>query len=82
VKQCLRKGLTFGCDWIFRHHIAPAHKELSVKQFLAKKSITEMKYPSFFPDLAQNDLWLFTEIKSSLKERRFQDIEDIQKKKM
>jgi len=29
-------------DWIPRHGKAPAHKVLSVKQFLAQKSITEM----------------------------------------
>jgi histone-lysine N-methyltransferase SETMAR len=51
----------------------------SVKQFLAQKSITEVKYPPFSPDLAPTDLWLFPEIKSVLKRRRFQDIEDIQK---
>jgi len=29
-------------DWILHHDKAPAHKALSVKQFLTKKSITEM----------------------------------------
>jgi hypothetical protein len=29
-------------DWIPHHDNAPAHKALSVKQFLAQKSITEM----------------------------------------
>jgi hypothetical protein len=35
--------------------------------------------PPYFPDLAPNDLWLLPEIKSALKGRRFQDIENIQK---
>jgi hypothetical protein len=47
-------------DWILHHDNAPAHKALSVKQFLAQKPITEM-------DLALNDFWLFPKIKSALK---------------
>jgi hypothetical protein len=31
--------------------------------------------------MAPNDFWLFPKIKFALKERRFQDIEDTQKKK-
>jgi hypothetical protein len=42
--------------WILRHDTAPAHKVLSVKQFLAQKSITEMEHPHFSPNLAPNDL--------------------------
>jgi transposase len=41
--------------WILHHDKAPAHKALSVKQFLAQKSITEMEYPPCSPDLAPND---------------------------
>jgi hypothetical protein len=63
----------------FLHDKAPAHKELSVKQFMAQKSITEMEHPLYSPDLALNDLWLFPKIKSVLKGRRFQDSEDIKK---
>jgi hypothetical protein len=33
--------------------------------------------PSYSPGLAPNDFWLFTKIKSALKEQRFQDIDDI-----
>jgi histone-lysine N-methyltransferase SETMAR len=66
-------------DWILRHDNGPAHKALSVKQFLAQKSITEMKHPPYSPDLSPNNLWLFPKIKSALKGRGFQDTEDIQK---
>jgi hypothetical protein len=38
-------------DWILHHDDDPAHKALSVKQFLAQKSITEMEHPSYAPDL-------------------------------
>jgi hypothetical protein len=53
---------------------------LSVKQFLAQKSITEMEHPPYFPDLAPKDFWLFPEIKSVLKVQIFQDTEDIRRK--
>jgi hypothetical protein len=55
---------------------------LSVKQFLAQKSITEMEHPPSSPDLAPNDFCLFPKLKSALKGRRFQDIKDIKKNVM
>jgi hypothetical protein len=61
-------------DWILHHDNAPAHKALSVKQFLAHKSNTEMERN----DLASNDFLQFRKIKSILKGRRFQDTEHIQ----
>jgi transposase len=67
-------------DWILRHDNAPAHKAISVKQFLAQELITEMEHSSYSPDLTSNDLWLFPKIKSTLKGQIFQDIENIQKK--
>jgi hypothetical protein len=41
-------------DWILHHDNAPAHKALSVKQFLAQKLITEMKHPPYPSDLNLN----------------------------
>jgi transposase len=63
-------------DWILHHDNSSAHKALSVKQFLAQKSITEMEQPPCSPDLAPNDFWMFPKIKSALNGRMFQDIED------
>jgi hypothetical protein len=40
-----------------------------------------MEQPLSSPDLAPGDFWLFPKIKSTLKGQRFQDIEDIPKKK-
>jgi hypothetical protein len=56
-----RKGLNFGplIGWILHHVNAPAHKMLSLKQFLAQKSITEMEHPPCSPDLALYDFLLF-----------------------
>jgi hypothetical protein len=84
MKPCVkkRKGLNFGfSDWILHHDNAPAHKALPVKQFVAQKLITEIEHPLCSPDLDPNDFCLFSKIKSIIKGRRFQDIEDIRKKK-
>jgi hypothetical protein len=41
-----------------------------------------MEHPSYSSDFALNDFWLFLKLKSALKGRRFQDIEDIKNIKM
>jgi hypothetical protein len=68
-------------SWILNHDNPPAHKALSVKQFLAQKSITEMEHPPYSADFAQNYFCLFPKIMSALKGRRFQDNEDNQREK-
>jgi hypothetical protein len=67
-------------DWILQHDNSPNHKALSVKQFLAQKSMTGMEHPSCSPDLVPNDSWVFPNMKSVLKRQRFQDSEYIQNK--
>jgi hypothetical protein len=42
-------------DWILHHDNAPAHKALSVMQFVAQKPITEMEHPPYSLNLAPND---------------------------
>jgi hypothetical protein len=66
-------------NWILHHDKSPAHKALCVKQFLAQKSVSEMERQPFSPALVPNVFLLFTEMKSTLKGRRSQDIEDIKK---
>jgi hypothetical protein len=80
VKLCVEKRPElWPNDYILYYDNAPAYKVLSVKLFLALKSIIEMEYSLFSPDLVPNDFWLSPEIKSALKGRRFQDTEDIHK---
>jgi hypothetical protein len=43
----------------------------------SKKSISAMDHPPFSPDLAPAHIWLFSELKSVLKAKRFTDLEDI-----
>jgi hypothetical protein len=68
---CRKRPEFWPSGWVLHHDNAPAHKALSMKQFLAHRSITEMEHPLSSPDLAQNDFWLSPKIKSALKGRRF-----------
>jgi hypothetical protein len=54
-------------DSILSHDNVPSHKVLSVKQFLAQKSISEMKHLLCSSDLVPNDFWLLLNIKPALK---------------
>ena len=64
-------------SWILHHDIAPAHTALSVREFSATKQITLLEHPAHTPDLTPSDLFLFPKIKKILKERHFDDIDDI-----
>jgi hypothetical protein len=48
-----------------------------VSQFLAGKGISAMDHPPNLPDLAPADFWLFPELKSVLRAKRFSDVDDI-----
>jgi histone-lysine N-methyltransferase SETMAR len=45
--------------WILHHEKEPAHDALSVREFLAKKSVTKMDHPPYSPDLPPCNFWLF-----------------------
>jgi hypothetical protein len=57
-----KEARNFANDCILHHDSAPAHKTLSVKQFLAQKWITEMEHLPYSSSLAPNDFWLFPKI--------------------
>jgi len=48
-----------------------------VREFLATKQITVLKYPAYSLDLAPSEFFLFLKIKEILKGRHFDDIDDI-----
>ena len=48
-----------------------------VQGFLAKHQITQVTQP-YSPDLASCDFWLFPKLKSPLKGKRFQTVDEIQ----
>jgi histone-lysine N-methyltransferase SETMAR len=62
---------------ILRHDNAPAYPSLRVSRFLAGKGISAMDHPPCSPELAPSDFWLFPNLKSVLKGKRFSDVEDM-----
>ena len=56
------------------HHIS--------RSFLVKYQITQVTQSSYSPDLVPCDFWLFPKLKSPLKGKRFQTINEIQKNTM
>ena len=44
------------------HDNAPVHSALSVREFLATRQITVLEHPSYSPDLAPSDFYLFPKI--------------------
>jgi histone-lysine N-methyltransferase SETMAR len=64
--------------WQLHHDNAPSHSALCVQEFLAKHSLATLPQPSYSPDLAPADFFLFPRIKTALKGTRFGTIEAIQ----
>ena len=64
-------GLISGFSTMTMPH---AHDALRFREFLAKNSITKMDDPSYSPDLAPCDFWLFPKLKNALKGQRFADL--------
>ena len=52
-------------------------KRCSKKQFLVSKEITMLHHPSYLPDLAPCNFFLFPKLKGILKGTCFQGVEDI-----
>ena len=41
-------------DWLLQHDNAPPHNALSIREFLAEKSIPVLPHPPYSPDLASS----------------------------
>ena len=65
-------------DWQLHHGNMPAHASRIVQSILAKHEITQVTQPPCSPDVAPCNFWLFPKLKSPLKEKRFQTINEIQ----
>jgi len=63
--------------WMLHHDNAPAHVSLLIREFLVKQDTIVVAQTSYSPDLAPVDFFLFPKLKSTLKGRRFQTIEEI-----
>jgi hypothetical protein len=64
-------------EWFLLRDNAPAHTAGAVARCLARKQVTVLHHPSYSPDLAPGDFFLFSKLKSQLKGKRFQDISTI-----
>jgi len=64
-------------SWLLHHDNAPAHKALSIRQFLAEKNIAVLEQPPYSPDLAPCDFFLFPKLKGIIKGTRFEVVEAI-----
>ena len=69
-------------DWQLHHDNTSAHASRLLQSFLAKHQITQMTQPLYSPDLAPCDFWLFRKLKSPLKGKRFQTVNEIQENMM
>jgi histone-lysine N-methyltransferase SETMAR len=64
-------------DWALHHNNAPSHTAKAVQQFLARNNIPIVPHPSYSPDLAPSDFWLFLTLKMGRRGRRFATVKDI-----
>jgi hypothetical protein len=64
-------------SWLLLH--ATSHSALVVKTLLSKRGVLEISHPPYIPDLAPEDFFLFPTVKTALKGKTFQDVEDIKK---
>jgi len=60
------------------HDNAPAHASFLIRSYLAKHQTSVVPNPPYSPDLTPADFFLFPKLKTTLKGRRFQTIEEIQ----
>jgi transposase len=65
--------------WVLQHDNVPAHSSLLVCNFLEKNKTTDVPQPHYSPDLAPVEFFLFPKLKSTLKGRRFDTFDEIQK---
>jgi len=64
--------------WMLHHDNAPAHASLLIHSYLAKYQTSVVPHPPYSPDLAPADFFLFPKLKTTLKGRRFQTIQEVQ----
>ena len=65
-------------NWTLHHDKAPAHRAVTTNEFLAKHNIPSLPQPPYSPDLAPCDLFLFPQLKKTMKGCQFDYVEDIQ----
>ena len=64
--------------WQLHRDNVSAHASRLVQMFFEKHQIAQVPQPHYSPDLVPCDFWLFPKLKSPLKGKRFQTIDEIQ----
>jgi len=64
--------------WFLHHDNVPSHTSFAVREFLAQNNITTLPRPSYSPDLAPCDFFLFPKLKTHLKGHHFGTVENVQ----
>jgi len=65
---------------VLHHNHVPTYTALAVQHFLASKNMMVVPHPSYSPDLAPCDFFLFSMMKIKLKGWRYDPVEEIQAK--
>jgi len=81
LREAVRKKRPEACTnttWLLHHDNARAHASLLIREFLTKHETTVVPQPPYSSDLAPADFFLFPKLKSSLKDRRFQTVEEVE----
>ena len=60
--------------WLLHYSNEPAHKALSIWQFLAERNIAILEQPSNLPDLALCDFFLFLKLLGIIKRNHFDGV--------
>jgi len=76
----MRPELWENQTWMLHHDSAPAHASLLIRRYQATHQTSVVPHPPYSPDLVPADFFLFPKLKTTLKGRRFQTIEEIQEK--
>jgi hypothetical protein len=78
-RETTRKSKTpNNLDMMLHHDNAPAHASLLIRSYLAKHQTPVVPHPHYSPDLTPPDFFLFPKLKTALKGRRFQTMEEVQ----
>ena len=81
--QMIQNATAMGNQWLAA---SPGQRACSgitsCADVLVKHQITQVTQPRYSPDLAPCDFWLFPKLKSRLKGKRFQTLDEIQENMM